>query len=80
MFTIYGGYMELQEIEVTIGKDGQVQIQVRGVQGMKCLEITKELEDALGGEILTRIMTPEALEQEIKPTDADQDQHLRASG
>jgi DNA-binding protein YbaB len=71
--------MELQEIEVVIGKDGQVQIQVRGVQGLKCLEITKELEDALGGEILARIMTPEALEQENQQTDADQDQHLKAS-
>ncbi len=70
--------MELQEIEVTIGPDGKVQIQVRGVQGMKCLEITKELEAALGGEILARIMTPEALEQE-NPTDVDQDQHLKAT-
>jgi hypothetical protein len=70
--------MELQEIEVVIGKDGQVQIQVRGVQGLKCLEITKELEDALGGEILARVMTPEALEQENQ-TDVDQDQHLKAS-
>ena len=70
--------MELQEIEVIIGKDGQVQIQVRGVQGLKCLEITKELEEALGGEILARIMTPEALEN--PQTDVDQDQHLKASG
>ncbi len=70
--------MELQEIEVTIGKDGQVQIQVRGVNGLKCLEITKDLEAALGGEILARIMTPEALEQENQ-ADVDQDQHLKAS-
>ncbi len=70
--------MELQEIEVVIGKDGQVQIQVRGVQGLKCLELTKELEEALGGEIIARIMSPEALEQE-NPLDVDQDQHLKAS-
>ncbi len=70
--------MELQEIEVTIGKDGQVQIQVRGVNGLKCLEITKDLEAALGGEILARIMTPEALEQENQ-ADVDPDQHLKAS-
>ena len=70
--------MELQEIEVTIGKDGQVQIQVRGVKGTKCLELTKELEDALGGEILARIMSPEALEQDNQ-TDIDQDQSLKAS-
>jgi hypothetical protein len=70
--------MDLQEIEVVIGKDGQVQIQVRGVQGLQCLEITKELEEALGSEILARIMTPEALEQD-QQTDVDQDQHLKAS-
>lgn len=68
--------MELQEIEVTIGKDGQVQIQVRGVKGTKCLELTKELEEALGGEILARIMSPEALEQEDQ---TDIDQNLKAS-
>ncbi len=54
--------MEIQEIEVTIGKDGQVQVQVRGVKGKKCLELTKELEEALGGEVLARVMTPEAVE------------------
>ncbi len=70
--------MELQEIVVTIGKDGQVQIQVRGVNGLKCLEITKDLEAALGGEILARIMTPEAIEQENQ-ADVDPDQHLKAS-
>ncbi len=68
--------MELQEIEVVIGRDGQVQIQVRGVQGVKCLELTKELEEALGGEILARIMTPEALEQENQ-TNIDQDQQVK---
>lgn len=56
--------MELQEIEVVIGKDGKVELQVRGVKGLKCLELTKELEEALGGEILSRIMTPEAMEED----------------
>ncbi len=70
--------MELQEIEVTIGKDGQVQIQVRGVHGMKCLELTKELEEALGGEIVARIMTPEALEEDTRQ-DIDLDQQIGAS-
>lgn len=70
--------MELQEIEVTIGKDGQVQIQVRGVHGIKCLELTKELEEALGGEILARIMSPEAMEDETQQ-DIDQDQQIKTS-
>lgn len=65
--------MELQEIEVVIGKDGQVQLQVRGVKGLKCLELTKELEEALGGEILARIMSPEAMEED---TDIDLNQQV----
>ncbi|NLG99016.1 MAG: DUF2997 domain-containing protein [Chloroflexi bacterium] len=68
--------MDLQEIEVVIGKDGKVEIQVRGVKGLACLELTKELEEALGGQILSRIMTPEALE-EINQ-DIDQDLHLQS--
>jgi hypothetical protein len=70
--------MELEEIEVIIGKDGQVQIMVRGVQGTKCLELTRELEEALGGDILSRVMTPEALENNL-PSDQniDEDQQLK---
>lgn len=70
--------MEIQEIEVTIGKDGQVQIQVRGVQGTKCLALTKELEEALGGNILSRVMTAEASEEDIQ-IDIDQSQHLKSA-
>jgi hypothetical protein len=53
--------MEIQEIEVTIGENGKVLIHVRGIKGEACLDITRSLERALGGE-LTREMTPEALE------------------
>jgi hypothetical protein len=52
--------MELEEIEVFIEKDGQVRIEVRGVKGMACLALTKDLEMALGGQIEEREMTPEA--------------------
>jgi len=52
--------MELQEIEVFIEKNGKVQIQVRGVQGGACLDLTRDLEAALGGQIESREMTPEA--------------------
>ena len=54
--------MELQEIEVVIDKDGKVRIEVRGVKGMSCLDLTKDLEEALGGEVEEREMTPEAYE------------------
>jgi hypothetical protein len=55
--------MDVQEVEVTINKTGQVQIQVRGVKGTQCLEITEELEQALGGKVTVRELTPEALEK-----------------
>jgi hypothetical protein len=61
--------MELQEIEIFIEKDGRVRIEVRGVQGLACLEMTRALEAALGGQIETRQMTPEAgmdLPEEIR--------------
>jgi hypothetical protein len=54
--------MELQEIEVFIGKDGRVRIEVRGVKGTSCLDLTKDLEAALGGQVESREMTPEAYE------------------
>ncbi len=55
--------MDVQEIEVTINKNGQVEIQVRGVKGLQCLDITAPLEQALGGKVTLREMTPEALEE-----------------
>ncbi len=68
--------MEIQEIEVVIGKDGQVMIQVRGVQGTKCLALTKELEEALGGDILSRVMTSEALEEPPQQIDENLENRL----
>ncbi len=56
--------MDLQEIEITINKKGQVEIHVRGVKGKACLDLTQSLEAALGGEVLLREMTPEALDED----------------
>jgi hypothetical protein len=52
--------MELQEIDVFIEKDGQVKIEIRGVKGMSCLDLTKDLEAVLGNQTVIREMTPEA--------------------
>jgi hypothetical protein len=60
--------MNLQEIDVFIEKNGQVRIEVRGVKGEGCLEVTRELEKALGGEIASREMTPEAQETAAEQT------------
>ncbi len=52
--------MELQEIDVFIEKDGQVKIEIRGVKGLSCLDLTKDLELVLGNQTIAREMTPEA--------------------
>jgi len=39
---------EKQEMEITIGRDGKVEIHVQGVDGKSCMDLTKELEEALG--------------------------------
>jgi hypothetical protein len=52
--------MEIQEIEVVIDKNGEVKIEVHGVKGMSCLDLTADLEAALGGEVESREMTSEA--------------------
>ena len=54
--------MDVEEIEVTIDKNGKVQLHVRGVKGENCLDITRALEVALGGEVELREMTPDASE------------------
>jgi hypothetical protein len=55
--------MEIQEVEVIVGKDGRVEITVRGVKGQACLDLTQSLETALGGIVISREMTPEALDE-----------------
>jgi len=52
--------MEIQEVDVFIAADGSVRLQVRGVQGGGCLSLTEGLEALLGGEIISRELTPEA--------------------
>ena len=52
--------MELQEIDVFVEKDGQVKIEVRGVKGMSCLDLTKDLEAVLGDRVTNRELTSEA--------------------
>jgi len=54
--------MDFQEIEVTINADGVVEVHVRGIKGDACLELTRALEESLGGQVILREMTPEALE------------------
>jgi hypothetical protein len=68
--------MELQEIDVFIEKDGQVRVEVHGVKGMSCLDITKDLEDALGGQVEEREMHHEAYETVQQSVEERQRQQL----
>mgnify|MGYP001590214294 CR=1 FL=1 len=45
-------------IDVFIHPDGSVELQVKGVKGKKCLDLTKDLEQALG-EVKERKLTSE---------------------
>jgi hypothetical protein len=69
--------MEVQEIDVFIEKNGQVRVEVRGVKGMSCLDMTQDLEDALGGEVTEREMHHEAYETTQEPVQEHQRQHLQ---
>jgi len=37
-----------QELMISIGPDGNVNIEVKGIPGGDCLDITKEIEEELG--------------------------------
>jgi len=52
--------MKVQEINVYIDPDGQVRVEVRGVTGPSCLDLTAGLEAALGAQVTSRELTAEA--------------------
>ena len=55
--------MRKQDIEIVISPTGEVSFTVKGVKGASCIDETKFLEQALGGEILVREPTSEYYEQ-----------------
>ena len=56
--------MGIEEVVVTIAKDGSVQVATNGFTGLSCTSATAGLERMLGNEVLERTMTDEAfLEQ-----------------
>jgi Protein of unknown function (DUF2997) len=54
--------MEIHEVELIIEANGHTRVEVRGVKGPSCLELTRQLEAALGGQVLSRQLTAEASE------------------
>ena len=65
--------MQIQEVDVFIAPDGTVSYEVHGLKGKRCLDLTKELEMDLGGDILLREETSEMYEVEVRD---QQDNHL----
>ena len=49
----------MEKINITIGIDGSVDLQLAGFEGGKCLDVTKILETLLGNEIVERNLTSE---------------------
>jgi hypothetical protein len=60
--------MEMQELEITIDKDGKMQVAVRGVHGAGCLAATKNLENAVGA-VEERTCTAEYYEQPVQSSE-----------
>lgn len=55
--------MRKQDIEIRISPTGEVSFTIKGVKGNSCLNETKFLEEAIGGEVLEREHTAEFYEQ-----------------
>lgn len=45
---------ELHEVEVAIDAVGNVTVEVRGVKGPTCVDLSKEMEQLLGGRVVRR--------------------------
>jgi hypothetical protein len=58
---------EIQEIDVFVNPDGTVKLEVRGVKGQKCRELTRKLEELLGNQVIDRVPTAEFDEVEQEP-------------
>jgi len=55
--------MRKQDIEIVINAKGEVTFEVKGVKGGSCLDETKFLEQALGGDVVDQQKTGEYYEQ-----------------
>lgn len=60
--------MEMQELEITIDREGKVQVAVRGIRGEGCLALTRNMETAVGT-VEGREYTAEYYEQPVNVAD-----------
>lgn len=66
---------EVQEIDVIIDASGNVRLEVRGVKGPGCRQLTSRLEQLLGGTVVGREHTPE-YDEVASTTGIDQRQRI----
>lgn len=52
------------QVTILITKDGKLSTDVEGVKGQACLDITKSLEEAMGGDVTSRKKKPEFFDKE----------------
>jgi len=57
--------MEMQELEITIDKEGNVKIEVSGIKGEGCRALTRDIENAIG-ETREYTCTAEYYEQPVQ--------------
>ncbi len=65
-----------ETIDIIIHPDGRVELQVCGVKGERCLEVTKAVEEVLGGKV-QRDFTSEMYESD---EEQDREQEKRKLG
>jgi Protein of unknown function (DUF2997) len=57
-----------KELEITIGPDGNVSVRVKCGDGTTCVDDTKFLEAALGGQVENRELLPEYYDGTVSTT------------
>ena len=62
---------EIHEVEIIIQPDGQLKVEIQGVKGKGCLDMTKEMEELLGNDIIERNFTDEYNQQSDTLSDND---------
>jgi hypothetical protein len=54
-----------KELHISISPTGEVSVQVKCIAGMKCVDETKFLEEALGNEIESRELTSDYYQSQV---------------
>jgi hypothetical protein len=67
--------MKAEEIEITIDRDGGVRVAVHGVTGKECLNVTRPIEEALGGQVQERTFTSEYYQSGVVEPESAKERH-----